>query len=103
MNLLIANRSMHMIGQHLGLSLVHAKWTEAPCDEEGDENRVSIHAFLPQAINSQAAKNLRRYELNRSTQDLVNEDKSKKDKKRTSLAQLGDIRTMDDIVSCIAN
>ena len=67
-----------MIGQHLGLSLIHAKFTEAPCDEEGDENRVSIHAFLPQAINSQAAKSLRRYKLNRSTQDLVKKDKSKK-------------------------
>jgi hypothetical protein len=103
LNVLISKRSMYMIGHHLGLSLVHAKWTDAPCDEESDENRVSIHAFLPQSINSQAAKSLRAYELNRSTQDLVNEDKSKRDKKRTSLAQLGDIRSMDDVVSCIAN
>ena len=29
LNLLIFSRSMYMIGQHLGLSLVHAKWIEA--------------------------------------------------------------------------
>ena len=81
-----------MITQYLGLMLVHAKWKEAPCDEAGDENRVSIHAFLPQTINSQAAMRLCAYEQDLSTQDLVNEDKSKKDRKRTSLEQLGDIQ-----------
>ena len=51
LNLLMAKRSMHMIPQYLGLMLVHAKWKEVPCDKLGDENWVSIHAFLPQEIN----------------------------------------------------
>jgi hypothetical protein len=59
LNLLMAKRSMHIIPQYLGLTLVHETWKEAPCDEAGDENRVYTHAFLPQEINSQAATRLR--------------------------------------------